>query len=114
MAKDVSDTLRDALGHVVRDAVKNMGGASPQKSKAGPMSGAKGVAAGAGLAAVAPLLAKKGVDAVRGGVLPTPKAGKLAGAAVSRAGDRAGSQLKDLASEKIDEAGGAGGIVKEA
>ena len=120
MAKDVSDTLRDALGHVVRDAVKNMSGASPQKSKGGPMSGAKGVAAGAGLAAVAPLLAKKGVDAVRGGnglptpKLPTPKAGKLAGTAVSRAGDKAGSQLKDLASEKIDEAGGAGGLVKEA
>jgi uncharacterized membrane protein len=117
MAKDVSDTLRDALGHVVRDAVKNLGDASsPQKSKAGPLSGAKGVAAGAGLAALAPLAAK----AVRGNPLsglsglPTPKPGKLAGAAASRAGDSAGSKLKDLASEKIDEAGGAGGLVKEA
>jgi uncharacterized membrane protein len=112
MAKDVSDTLRDALGHVVRDAVKNLGDATSQK-KAGPLSGVRGVAAGAGLAALAPL-AKKGVDAVRGDGLSAPKPGKLAGKAASRAGEGAGSKLKDLAGEKIDEAGGAGGLVKEA
>ena len=63
MAKDVSDTVRDALGQVVREAVKNVGNATPQKKKPSPLSGARGVAAGAGLAALAPL-AKKGVDAV--------------------------------------------------
>src|SRR4051794_24975754 len=69
MAKDVSDTVRDALGSVVREAVKNVGDASPAKrSKGSPLSGAKGIAAGAGLAAAAPL-AKKGVDKIRMGGL---------------------------------------------
>jgi uncharacterized membrane protein len=121
MAKDVSDTVRDALSHVVRDAIKNMGDASPTgKSGKGGMSGMKGLAAGAGLAAAAPL-AKKGVDAVRGGGggnLPKPRpaqaASKVATKAASTAGDKVGANLKDAVTSKIDEAGGAGGLVKEA
>src|SRR5919202_11368 len=75
MARDVTDTVRDALGNVVREALKNATEAAPTKSKSsGPFSGAKGVAAGVGLAAAAPLVAKKGVDAVRGN-------GKLSGGA---------------------------------
>jgi hypothetical protein len=76
MAKDIGDTVRDALGQVVREAAQNIGNATPQK-KSSPLSGARGVAAGAGLAALAPL-AKKGVDAVRGNGLPSPKPAKLA------------------------------------
>jgi uncharacterized membrane protein len=113
MAKDLSDTVRDALGQVVRDAVKNVGGGQPQK-KSSPFSGARGVAAGAGLAALAPL-AKKGVDAVRGGnSLPKPTPGKVAGKAASKMGDKVGGKLKEGVSQKVDEAGGAGGLVKEA
>jgi uncharacterized membrane protein len=122
MAKDMSDTVRDALGQVVREAVKNVGSNSqPKKAsqKASPFSGARGVAAGAGLVALAPL-AKKGVDAVRGnGIsLPSPKPGKLATKATTKAakkmGDSVGGKLKEGVSEKVDEAGGAGGLVKEA
>jgi uncharacterized membrane protein len=126
MANDLSDTVRDALGHIVRDAIKNVSNASPpapMKNGSGRMSGMKGLAAGAGLAAAAPL-AKKGVDAVRGGGglptpnLPTPKpaaaATKVASKAASKAGDKVGTNLKDAVSSKIDEAGGAGGLVKEA
>jgi uncharacterized membrane protein len=119
MAKDMSDTVRDALGQVVREAVKNVGSNSQPKKKASPFSGARGVAAGAGLAALAPL-AKKGVDAVRGnGIsLPSPKPGKLATKATTKAakkmGDSVGGKLKEGVSEKVDEAGGAGGLVKEA
>jgi uncharacterized membrane protein len=121
MAKDMSDTVRDALGQVVREAVKNVG-SSPQSSKgkkASPFSGARGVAAGAGLAALAPL-AKKGVDAIRGnGIsLPSPKPGKMAakatGKAAKKMGDQVGGKLKEGVSEKVDEAGGAGGLVKDA
>jgi uncharacterized membrane protein len=113
MAKDVGSTVRDAVTHVARDAIKNIGDAKPAtKSSNGRLSGATGLAAGAGLAAMVPL-AKKGVDAVRSGAIPaTPT--KLAGKAASRAGDRVGSQLKDTVKSKIDEAGGAGGIAKEA
>jgi uncharacterized membrane protein len=113
MASDVSDTVRDALGRVVREALKNAGDVTPQK-KSGPLSGAKGVAAGAGLAALAPL-AKKGVDAVRANDgMPKPHPGRAAGTAASKAGDSAGSHLKDTVSSKIDEAGGARGLAKEA
>ena len=116
MAKDVSDTVREALGQVVREAVKNVGNASPPtKKKSSPLSGVRGVAAGAGLAAMAPL-AKRGVDAVRGnGVsMPSPKPGKVAAKAASKMGDKVGGKLKEGVSQKVDQAGGAGGLVKDA
>jgi uncharacterized membrane protein len=110
MAKDIGDTVRDAVGRVVRDAVQNMGDATPSR-KSNRLSGARGVAAGAGLAALAPL-AKRGVDAVRGnGVsIPSPKPAKVAGKAASRVGGR----VKEGVTQKVDEAGGAGGLVKDA
>jgi len=132
MARDVSDAVRDTLTSVAREALKNAGSVTPQKKKSGPLSGAKGVAAGAGLAALAPLAAKKGIDAVRDGSLPKPSATKLASKAAptklaskasptklaskaaSKAGDRVGSKVKDAVSSKVDEAGGAGGMLKEA
>jgi hypothetical protein len=114
MAKDVSDTVRDALGSVMREAVKNVGDASPKKkSKGGPFSGAKGIAAGAGLAAAAPL-AKKGVDKVRMGGLGALSPANMATKAVSNAGEKVGSNVKETVSKKVDEAGGAGGIAKQA
>jgi uncharacterized membrane protein len=114
MAKDASDVLRNAVGNVVREAVKNVGDASPKgNSKKSPFSGAKGIAAGAGLAAAAPL-AKKGVDKVRMGGLSALSPTNVASKAVSSAGDKASSTLKDTVSKKVEEAGGAGGIAKEA
>ena len=119
MAKDMSDTVREALGQVVREAVKNVGASPQTQKKPSPLSGARGVAAGAGIAALAPL-AKKGFDAVRGnGIsLPSPKPGKVARKATTKAakkmGDQVGGKLKEGVSEKVDEAGGAGGLVKDA
>jgi len=114
MASDLSGAVRDVLGNVVRDALKNAGGSgSPLPTKkGGPFSGARGVAAGAGLAAAAPLVAKKGYDKLSGG--GGLGASKVAGKAASKAGDSVGSKLKDTVSDKVDEAGGAGGLVKEA
>ncbi len=86
---------------------------SRRVSGGGPFSGAKGLAAGAGLAAAAPL-AKKGVDAIRNGGMPSLSPTKAAGNMASKAGENVGSNLKDTVSEKVDEAGGAGGLVKEA
>jgi uncharacterized membrane protein len=117
MAKDMSDQLRDAVTHAVRDAVKNIGDVAPQAKRGGPLSGAKGLAAGAGLAALAPLT-KKGIDVVRAngvaGLKPARMVGKATTKAATKAGAGAGSQLKDVAREKIDEAGGAVGVAKEA
>jgi uncharacterized membrane protein len=109
MAQAVSDTVRDALGSVV----KNVGGGKPAKANGGPLSGAKGVAAGIGLAAAAPL-ARKGVSALRGSGRSSLKPAKAAEKAATKVGDRVGSKLQDAVSEKVDEAGGAGGLAKEA
>ena len=66
--KTVSDTLQETLAQVVREAIGNIGGEEPQKAKKGALRGGKGLFAGAGLAAAAPLL-KKAVDALRDGSL---------------------------------------------
>jgi uncharacterized membrane protein len=118
MSKDMSDHVRSALTSAVREVAKNVGDVSPKPKGGGkgPFSGAKGLAAGAGLAAAAPL-AKKGVDAIRNGgmpSMPTLSPTKAVGNMASKAGDKVGSNLKDTVSEKVDEAGGAGGLVKEA
>jgi uncharacterized membrane protein len=73
MAKDVKDTLRDALGQAVREAIGSVG-SEPEKPKRGAFSGGKGLLAGAGLAAAAPL-AKKGLDALQDGSLDEMIAG---------------------------------------
>jgi uncharacterized membrane protein len=114
MANDLSETVRNALGHAARDALKSVSSAAPtSKNGHGRMSGAKGLAAGAGLAAAVPL-AKKGVDAVRGGGLPKPNPARAASKVASKAGDKVGENLKDAVTSKVDEAGGAGGLAKEA
>ena len=114
MAKDLSDTVRDALGHAVREAVKNVGDVKPKAKKSSPFSGARGLAAGAGLAAAAPL-AKKGFDTIRGGGgLPTPSPTRAASKMASKAGDKVAGNVKDLVSDKVEQAGGVGGIAKEA
>jgi uncharacterized membrane protein len=114
MAKDVGDALRDAVSSAVREVAKNASPVKPKRNGGGPLSGAKGLMAGAGLAAAAPL-AKKGVDAIRHGGLPTPPSpGRAAGKMASKAGDKVASNVKDAVSGKVEEAGGAGGLVKEA
>jgi uncharacterized membrane protein len=105
-AKPVGKHVRAAA----RETLKHVGGRTPAKSKPGPLSGGKGVAAGVGLVAAAPLV-KKGVGAVRGNRM---KPAKVAETAATKAGERVGSKIKEAVSEKVDEAGGAGGIVKEA
>jgi uncharacterized membrane protein len=117
MANDLSETVRNALGHAARDALKNVSNAAPTgkngRGGGGGLSGAKGLAAGAGLAAAVPL-AKKGVDAVRSGSLPKPNPAGAASKVASKAGDKVGENLKDAVTSKVDEAGGAGGLAKEA
>jgi uncharacterized membrane protein len=104
MAQDLTSKLRSAAVNMAEDAFKNLSGSDGggKKKKSGALTGAKGVAAGAGLAALVPL-AKKGIDLVR-----SPDG------AASGIGDKLGGKFKDTVSEKVDEAGGAGGIAKQA
>jgi uncharacterized membrane protein len=108
----LGDSVRGAVGNAASATLKNVGGLGSAKAKTAPLSGAMGIAAGVGLAAAAPL-ARKGVRVVRAGRLArTPV--KVAEGAATKVGDHVGSKLKDGVSEKVDEAGGAGGLVKEA
>jgi uncharacterized membrane protein len=112
----MSDTVRDALSHAVREVIKTT--EKPVK-KGGALSGGRGLVAGAGLAAAAPL-AKKGIDAVRsngGPPSPTEAVSKAAGKAGQKAGEKAGAGVKDAASGLLpglgggdDDGGGNGGM----
>jgi uncharacterized membrane protein len=124
MAKDLGDTLRDGFGQVVKEVAQGMGdGKSKSKSSGGGLSGMKGVAAGAGLASLAPLAVKAA------GPVKRMMAGKAAGQgtksakdAISDAGSKAGEKagegvggkLKESVDEKVEEAGGLGGLAKDA
>jgi uncharacterized membrane protein len=123
--KDLGETIGDALGNVAREAVKSVSsnGHGPQLRKGdGALSGARGVAAGAALAAATPLIARGAGKVVKGAVTKrlTPsgdKSGsgdsvkdKLTGGVK----DTVGKGVKDTVGKKIDEAGGASGVAKEA
>ena len=66
MAKDLTDTLRDTLGQVVREAIGEMGN-EPEKPKRRTSWRAIGLLAGAALAAAAEPMARKGLDALQDG-----------------------------------------------
>jgi uncharacterized membrane protein len=57
MSRDLGDAIGSTLGHAARDVAKTVA-SNVRKSSRGPLSGVKGVAAGAGLAALAPLAGK--------------------------------------------------------
>jgi uncharacterized membrane protein len=104
MAKDLTDAIGTELGRLTRETMKSVSQNTRKRSKgalsSGALSGGKGVAAGVGLAALAPLAAK-GMSRVAKG-----------------AGQKLASNAKDAVSDQagnlVDKAGGAGGIAKEA
>src|ERR1044072_125667 len=66
MAKDVvADVVGIALGRVAREAVQTVSSNARKRSN-GPLNGTKGIAAGIGLAALAPVAAKGAGKLVRG------------------------------------------------
>ena len=136
MAKDVKDQVRDTLSQVVKEAAQSLGDqgrgrsngpmsalrnvAPGGKSSNGPLSGMRGVAAGAGIAALAPLAAKGAGKAVRrrlaasGVKQVAKKPGDVVSDVTSSVGDTVGQKMKETVGEKVDEAGGVGGIAKQA
>jgi Polyketide cyclase / dehydrase and lipid transport len=120
MAKDVGDIVRDSLSQVVRDAAQNFGNGSKAKSSNGALSGMRGVAAGAGLAALAPLAAKGAGRAVKSRLATgaakgaVKKPGRALSDATSKLGDSVGKGVGEKVKEKVDESGGVAGIAKEA
>jgi uncharacterized membrane protein len=115
MAKDVADAIGEALGKAARDTVSNVSSnlrkgrmsLSPpkprlhmpgKKSSDGLLSGGKGFAAGAGLAALAPIAAKGAGSLARRGM--SNGAGQL-----KKAGSKVGEGVKD----GVMPGGGGGG-----
>jgi uncharacterized membrane protein len=96
MAKDLGDAIGTALGRAAREAANNVATNARKRSKDGSLTTAKGFAAGAGLAALAPLVAKG--------------AGKLG----KSAKDTVGKGVQAGVEKTADKAGGAGGIAKKA
>jgi uncharacterized membrane protein len=119
MAKDMTDigqTIGSAFGTIVREAAQSVSSNGhqrlPGRGSNGALSGMRGVAAGAGLAAAAPLAAKGASKLVKGAAMKR-LASPVKGVA-DKAGEKAKETAKETVGEKIDEAGGAGGVAKEA
>src|SRR4051794_5761366 len=121
MAKDVADAVGTALGKVAREAAQGMSDGRRRTSPlpgmrkgASPLSGMKGVAAGVGMAAWAPL-ASRGVGklasrALGNGAAPLKSAGgKVAEGAKEAVGKPAGGAAELAKSAGKVMPGGGGG-----
>src|SRR3954454_2268144 len=106
MAKDLGDVIGHAVGRVAREAVDSVS-SNARKASNGPLSGPKGLAAGAGLVALAPLAAKGAGRLVKQQIAN-------GGSPVKKVKDAVGGDVKDVVGKKIDQAGGATGMAKEA
>jgi uncharacterized membrane protein len=106
MAKDLGEAIGHAVGRVAREAVDNVS-ANARKASKSPLAGPKGLAAGAGLVALAPVAAKGASKLVRN---------QMADGAnpIKKARDVVGGGVKDAVGKKIEDVGGAGGVVKQA
>jgi uncharacterized membrane protein len=118
MAKDVGDAVRDSLNQVIHDAAQSFSDGNKSKSN-GALSGMRGVAAGAGLAALAPVAAKgagkalKGQLAKRGVKKVAKKPGKAVSDAASSIGDatsKVGGGVGEKAKETKEKVAGSGGV----
>src|SRR3954447_20181963 len=119
MAKDVTEVLGTAIGKVAREAAKsisNNGGPSHGNNIAERVgdavsdrmknvSGSKGLAAGVGIAAAAPL-AVKGVGKLVRGVGGGGGDDSDGGGPLKKAGEKFGEGAKDAATSKIPGMGG--------
>jgi len=110
MAKDLGDTIGTAVGRVAREAAQNLTQTARKGGKS-PLGGMTGLALGAGLAAAAPLAVKGASKLAKNGL------GNPASALqkpVQKAGEKVKGAASDVVEDKIKDAGGAGGIAKEA
>jgi uncharacterized membrane protein len=117
VAKDMQDTVKEVLSRVVQDTGKSLSDHNPTKS-GGPLSGARGVAAGAGAAALAPVAFKGISKLVKGagmnGLGDVASPGKAVSGLTSKVGDKISSGVGNKVSEKVDEAGGPSGVFSSA
>jgi uncharacterized membrane protein YgcG len=114
MANEVQERMREVVQKAIDAAGRSTNGAKGSGS-GGPLSGTRGLAVGAGAAALAPLAIKNfgklskvlSVD----NLVKTP--GKALEDVTSNLGDKVGSGIGGKLTDKVDEAGGPSGIVKD-
>jgi uncharacterized membrane protein len=95
MDKDVADVLGTALGRVTREAVQGVAKNARQRSRRG-LSAPAGIAAGAGLAVLTPLVARSAGKLVKGAVGNGADSLKeLGGSSLKQAGGKLGEGAKD-------------------
>jgi uncharacterized membrane protein len=108
MAKDLGDALGTAIGKVARETAHTVA-ANSRKGADGRLSGMRGVAAGAGLAALAPFAVKGAGSLVKRGVgtgaAPVKKAGEKIGGGVKDAVGSAGGGVKDVVGKGLPGGG---------
>ncbi len=130
MATDMQGIVRGILANALQsdglaNALQGGGGGTDGSangnsgSSGGGLKGMKGLAAGAGVAALAPVIFRNAGKLARSlgvenleDVVKSP--GEALEGAKSNIGDRLSSSVKDKAKGAVDEAGGPGGIVKDA
>jgi uncharacterized membrane protein len=111
MAKDVSDVLGTAIGNAAREAVQGL--SSSRKQGGGGISGGKAIAAataaGAGLAALAPIAGRRVSKLASGLEHPVAEVKDAGSEKLKGAGDKlkdeVGGKLKDEVKESIPGAG---------
>jgi uncharacterized membrane protein len=108
MSKDLTEAIGVAVGRAARDAIESTT-AKARKGSNKHLSGATGLAAGAGLATLVPLAGRGALKLVKSGGFGGNGAGPI-----ERLGDKVTNTAKDAISSKVDEAGGPGGVAKEA
>src|SRR5947209_8745809 len=116
MAADVQEIVRELLMNALESSGKKASDAAGTNgsSGSGPLSGMKGVVAGAGAAALLPLAAKNVAKHI-GGLEDLAKSpGGALGDVASKLGDSVGGGIGDKVSGKLDESGGPSGILKDA
>src|SRR2546423_8768298 len=105
MAKDLGDVIGSAIGHAAREAVETVSSNGRRRSS-NPLTGPAGLAAGAGLVALAPLAGKGASKLVRG-------LSSNGGGPVKKVGEKVGGSVKEAVGDTVGKAGGAGGLAKE-
>ena len=115
MSKDLTEAIGIAVGRAARDAIDSTT-AKARKGSNKHFSGASGLAAGAGLATLVPLAGRGALKLVKSGGL-----GGIGGngaGPIERLGDKVTNKVTDTAKDainsKVADAGGVGGVAKEA
>src|SRR5215208_2398393 len=100
MAKDVGDLIGTAIGRIARETVQSVA-ATKKRGNGMNLSGGKGLAAGAGLASLAPVAFKGAKRLVSGGSDDGSGSG---GNPVSKAKSKLEGNVKDKAKEGAKDA----------